>query len=110
MLACFYWAEDRPFLPKNHSANALYQYPSLLPDGLQKALPVLLVDFAHDTAGIAYCYHVGRYVMRHDTAGTDDGIIAYRNARHDDDARTEPAALADMNRKLTQTSQVHKCL
>lgn len=46
-----------------------------------------------DTAWVSHCYYICRYVFRHDTACSDDCIIADRNSREDYCASSNPAPL-----------------
>lgn len=57
-----------------------------------------LRDGADDFAGAARRKRHGRYVACDDGSRANDAAVADRNARADDDIRTEPAVVADFDR------------
>ena len=57
-----------------------------------------LCDGADDFAGATRRKRHGRYVACDDGSRANDAAVADRNARADDDIRTEPAVVADFNR------------
>ena len=57
----------------------------------------MLIDFPHDPAGVSECNDAGWDVFGHDASGSDDGIIADRNARKDDGPSPDPDIVPDMD-------------
>ena len=63
---------------------------------------ILLTDFPIDFAGGAEGDYIGRNILCHDAARTDDRIIADRDAGKNYDIGADPAAASDFNREGIQ--------
>lgn len=60
----------------------------------------MLVYLSQDPSGVADGDDIARQILRYDTARADDGIVSDGDTRENDDARTDPAVLPDVNGRI----------